>query len=81
MLVSIIALRGMCLLTHTWVWLLWIIVCRKRYIFFIHAPDAADYEMPMIIDHSGVYVRPEGSPGHFICGASPTSDDVSALVT
>ena len=26
---------------------------------------------PLVVDPSGVYFRPEGAPGHFLCGVSP----------
>ena len=43
---------------------------------------------PLVVDPSGVYFRPEGGPGQFICGVSPPShyadpdcEDASALET
>ncbi|MBL4646866.1 MAG: FAD-binding oxidoreductase [Rhizobiales bacterium] len=45
---------------------------RKRSIFVVHC-RSAPAEMPMLIDTSGVYVRPEG--GFHICGMSPDPKD------
>ena len=41
---------------------------RKRTVFVLHCRTVID-DMPMLIDPTGVYVRPEGS--HFIAGVSP----------
>ncbi len=44
---------------------------RKRSVFVVHCRDAPT-EMPMVVDTSGVYIRPEG--GFHICGVSPALD-------
>ena len=43
---------------------------RKRNVFVLHCRETIK-EMPMVIDISGFYVRPEGE--YYLCGISPTS--------
>ncbi|WP_114374167.1 NAD(P)/FAD-dependent oxidoreductase [Elioraea thermophila] len=45
---------------------------RKRMIFFLRCPDPLA-GLPLLIDPSGAYLRPEGEG--FICGASPPPDE------
>ena len=45
---------------------------RKRTVFVIDAPNARHPDAPLIIDHSGIYLRPEG--GHWICATVPPVD-------
>jgi glycine/D-amino acid oxidase-like deaminating enzyme len=45
---------------------------RKRLIFYIRAP-AAPAGCPLLIDPTGVYIRPEGEG--FICGTAPPPDE------
>ena len=45
---------------------------RKRTVFVIDAPNARHPDAPLIIDHTGVYLRPEG--GHWICATVPAED-------
>ena len=45
---------------------------RKRYVFTFACREAVP-GLPLLVDPSGVYVRPEGDV--FICGASPPADD------
>ncbi|MDW8444572.1 MAG: FAD-binding oxidoreductase [Acetobacteraceae bacterium] len=45
---------------------------RKRMIFFLRCP-ARLTGLPLVIDPSGAYLRPEGEG--FICGASPPPDE------
>ncbi|KDO33569.1 hypothetical protein SPRG_01596 [Saprolegnia parasitica CBS 223.65] len=48
---------------------------RKRTIFVFQCPEAATWTgdacSPLVVDPSGVYFRPEGCSGQFICGVSP----------
>jgi FAD-dependent oxidoreductase domain-containing protein 1 len=45
---------------------------RKRTVFVIDAPNARHPEAPLIIDHSGIYIRPEH--GQWITATVPASD-------
>ena len=50
---------------------------RKRAIFSVRcdasgAPDEAS--TPLVVSPSGVYFRPEGPPGRYLCGVSPPAD-------
>ncbi|EQC29024.1 hypothetical protein SDRG_13180 [Saprolegnia diclina VS20] len=51
---------------------------RKRTIFVFQCPEAAKWTgdacSPLVVDPSGVYFRPEGCSGQFICGVSPDAD-------
>ena len=52
---------------------------RKRSVFSIHCPAFEENHefhkaCPLVVDPSGVYFRPEGPPGMFICGVSPPED-------
>ncbi len=55
---------------------------KKRSIFSVHCPGTMKCshpvpptDTPLTIDPSGVYFRSEGNtPGHFICGVSPSED-------
>lgn len=44
---------------------------RKRSVFVVHAPDAPS-TMPLLVDISGAYLRPEGA--FHICGISPPEE-------
>jgi len=52
---------------------------KKRYVYFVHSPNAPDKGFPMLIDSTGTYARREGSPGHFLCGLSPNEEDEPAV--
>lgn len=45
---------------------------RKRTVFVVDAPNARHPEAPLIIDHSGIYLRPEH--GQWITATVPTTD-------
>ncbi|MCG7393137.1 FAD-binding oxidoreductase [Microvirga sp. ACRRW] len=45
---------------------------KRRYVFTFSCKEPVE-NLPLLIDISGAYVRPEGE-GHFICGASPEAD-------
>ena len=44
---------------------------RKRYVYVVHCPEAQNFGVPLTIDYTGTYVRPEGKGGMFLCGRSP----------
>lgn len=44
---------------------------RKRTVFYVEAPDHQP-DMPLTVDPTGLYVRPEGDG--YICGASPPAE-------
>ena len=54
---------------------------RKRNIFVVHCPSLNNPhaipsdKAPLTIDPVGVYFRPEGTGGNFICGVSPGVGD------
>ncbi|UUX52138.1 FAD-binding oxidoreductase [Nisaea acidiphila] len=48
------------------------VVPRKRNVFVFDCREPLDPAVPLLIDPSGVYVRPES--GGYICGVSPPSD-------
>jgi len=45
---------------------------KRRYVFTFSCKESVE-NLPLLIDTSGAYVRPEGE-GNFICGASPEAD-------
>ncbi len=45
---------------------------RKRTVFVIDAPNARHPDAPLLIDHRGYYLRPEGR--HWICATVPADD-------
>jgi glycine/D-amino acid oxidase-like deaminating enzyme len=45
---------------------------RKRTVFVVHAPDAVHPDAPLIIDHQGIYLRPEGR--NWITATVPEDD-------
>jgi FAD-dependent oxidoreductase domain-containing protein 1 len=45
---------------------------RKRCIFVFRSEILPDF--PMLIDTSGVYVRPDGPAGQYLCGVSPPAE-------
>ncbi|OQS07668.1 FAD-dependent oxidoreductase domain-containing protein, partial [Thraustotheca clavata] len=51
---------------------------RKRTVFVFQCPEAANWTgdacSPLVVDPSGVYFRPEGCSGQFICGYSPEEE-------
>ena len=49
---------------------------RKRTVFVIDAPQATDLYAPLVIDHRGIYFRPEGR--HWICAIVPKEDGPAA---
>lgn len=58
-------------------------VCpRKRYVYVFDCPKGPGREMPLTVDPSGVYCRPEGQGTLFLCGRSPNhheEPDISTL--
>lgn len=44
---------------------------RKRYVYAIDCPKGPGRDMPLAIDPTGVYCRPEGSGTLYLCGCSP----------
>ena len=52
---------------------------RKRCIFTFHCPEEGAPDgltTPLtVLPETGVYFRPEGAPGNFLCGVSPDADD------
>lgn len=52
---------------------------RKRCIFTFHCPEEGVPDgktTPLtVLPETGVYFRPEGAPGNFLCGVSPDADD------
>lgn len=46
---------------------------RKRDVFDIEAVGSLPH-MPLLIDPTGVWCRPEATPGRFLCGAPPRDD-------
>lgn len=54
------------------------VAARKRCVFSVHCDAAVTHgALPplgatgLVVDPSGVWFRPEGAPGHFLCGVSP----------
>ncbi len=47
---------------------------RKRDVFVVDSP-AVLCDCPLLIDTSGVWVRPEGRPGRYLAGAPPRGED------
>jgi len=45
---------------------------RKRTVFVIDAPGARHPDAPLLVDHTGFYLRPEGS--HWLCATVPEQD-------
>lgn len=45
---------------------------RKRTVFVIDAPNVREPRTPLVVDHSGIYFRPEGR--HWIAAAVPEAD-------
>lgn len=45
---------------------------RKRTVFLVDAPEARHPDAPLIVDHSGIYMRPEG--GCWLAGVVPSED-------
>ncbi|MBK5926633.1 NAD(P)/FAD-dependent oxidoreductase [Rhodobaculum claviforme] len=50
----------------------WPVEPRKRTVFLIDAPDARHPDAPLLVDHTGFYLRPEGR--HWLCATVPTDD-------
>ncbi|KAI3383861.1 hypothetical protein SNEBB_006404 [Seison nebaliae] len=50
------------------------VIPTKRYVFCIHTRKPLPLNMPMLIDHTGFYIRREGLSGNYICGMSPTKE-------
>ncbi len=50
----------------------WPVEPRKRTVFVIDAPNARHPEAPLLVDHTGFYLRPEH--GHWITAIVPTDD-------
>lgn len=45
---------------------------RKRTVFVMDAPNARHPDAPLLVDHTGFYLRPES--GHWICATVPQED-------
>jgi glycine/D-amino acid oxidase-like deaminating enzyme len=56
--------------------LAWPVEPRKRTVFFVDAPNARHPDAPLIIDHTGVYLRPEH--GSWITATVPQDDRACA---
>ncbi|KFM73149.1 FAD-dependent oxidoreductase domain-containing protein 1, partial [Stegodyphus mimosarum] len=55
---------------------------RKRYVYVINCEKGPGKDMPLTIDLTGTYARPEGFCGNYLCGRSPLPNeepDVSNL--
>ena len=50
---------------------------RKRYVYVVHCPEAQNFRLPLTIDPSGTWVRPEGLGGNFLCGRSPSKVSIT----
>ncbi|MGY6632483.1 MAG: NAD(P)/FAD-dependent oxidoreductase [Alkalilacustris sp.] len=50
----------------------WPVEPRKRTVFLIDAPDARHPDAPLLVDHTGFYLRPEGR--HWLCATVPHDD-------
>lgn len=50
----------------------WPVEPRKRTVFVIDAPDARHPDAPLLVDHTGFYMRPEH--GHWITATVPSHD-------
>ncbi len=48
---------------------------RKRYVFMFHAQNGPILNLPMCIDHSGVWFRRQGLSNYYLCGRN--QDEVS----
>ncbi|MFX6067024.1 FAD-dependent oxidoreductase, partial [Acinetobacter baumannii] len=46
---------------------------RKRFVYMINCREPVEPLAPLLIDPTGIYVRPEGTG--FICGLSPPPDE------
>ena len=45
---------------------------KKRCVFVLDCRETLSPRLPLTIDHTGVFVRPEGK--HYVCGVSPDAD-------
>jgi glycine/D-amino acid oxidase-like deaminating enzyme len=49
------------------------VTARRRSVYAFRSPETA-HAAPLLIDPSGLWFRPEGEPGQFICGGTPLDD-------
>lgn len=49
------------------------VTARRRSVYAFHSPETAPLA-PLLIDPSGLWFRPEGEAGQFICGGTPLDD-------
>ena len=55
----------------------WPVEPRKRTVFLIDAPDAHHPDAPLLVDHTGFYLRPEGR--HWLCATVPQHDPATDI--
>jgi FAD-dependent oxidoreductase domain-containing protein 1 len=48
---------------------------KRRCIFVFKSGTETLPNFPMLVDTSGVYVRPDGPPGHYLTGISPSAEN------
>lgn len=48
---------------------------RKRFVYVVDCPKGPDRNMPLSVDPTGVYCRPEGQGTHYLCGCSPSEEE------
>ncbi|CAG2181940.1 unnamed protein product [Oppiella nova] len=46
-----------------------------RYVYVIHCNDGPNSESPLMFDTSGVYIRPEGKGGNYLCSRCPEESE------
>ena len=49
--------------------------------YMVHSPEGPGFEMPSLVDPSGVHIRREGVGGYFMCGASPPEVSHVTVIT
>jgi hypothetical protein len=49
---------------------------RKRYVYNVHCPSGPGLDCPLVVDPTGAYFRREGFNNHYLCGMSPTEEEV-----
>nr|CAD2133635.1 unnamed protein product [Meloidogyne enterolobii] len=53
------------------------IVCTRRTNFVVHAPEVPPLSMPILMDSSGIFCRPDAVGHNYICGREPTKSDAA----
>ncbi|KAL3088790.1 hypothetical protein niasHT_023138 [Heterodera trifolii] len=51
------------------------IVCTRRTNFIVHAPQVPVLQMPILMDPSGIFCRPDNVGHNYVCGRIPTKKD------